>query len=330
MERLQGRRSLLIVMQDNPDPDSIASAAALRRIANHLGDVPCSIAYGGEIGRGENRALAEYLGLNFRPIAEVDPSKFEAVALVDTQPGTGNNSLSDDRLPDIVLDHHPVRPGTRKVPFTDVRRRYGALSTILVEYLRAAWITPEPPLATALLYAIRTDTQDLGARACQADHDAHAYLLPLVNTRMLSVIQRGNVTADYFQSLAHALHGARMYGNAILSNLGDLHNADMTGESADLFLRHERAEWALCWGVVHDTLWYSLRTLVRDRHAGDLMRSMMAEIGTGGGHPNSAGGQIAIAGMGRARRQSLIRSVRQRFLRAIECHETRGRKLVRS
>ena len=97
MERLQGRRSLLIVMQDNPDPDSIASAAALRRIANHLGDVPCSIAYGGKIGRSENRALAEYLGLNFRPIDAVDPSKFDAVALIDrpcTRPQFSNKACS--------------------------------------------------------------------------------------------------------------------------------------------------------------------------------------------------------------------------------------------
>ena len=143
LETLSDRRSLLIVMQDNPDPDSIASAASLRRIANQLGDVTCSIAYGGKIGRGENRALADYLGLNFRPIDQVDPKKFDAIALVATQPGTGNNSLPDDVRAHIVLDHHPLRPGTRSVPFTDVRSRYGALSSILVEYLREADIVPE-------------------------------------------------------------------------------------------------------------------------------------------------------------------------------------------
>ena len=86
VELLRGKRSLLIVMQDNPDPDSIAAAAALRRIANTLTDVQFSIAYGGVIGRAENRAVAGYLGLNFRPIEEVDLEKYDVVALVDTQP----------------------------------------------------------------------------------------------------------------------------------------------------------------------------------------------------------------------------------------------------
>ena len=51
-EVLRDKRSLLILMQDNPDPDSIGAAAALRRIANATGDVSCSIAYGGTVGRG--------------------------------------------------------------------------------------------------------------------------------------------------------------------------------------------------------------------------------------------------------------------------------------
>jgi hypothetical protein len=153
LDLLRGKRSLLIVMQDNPDPDSIAAAAALRRIANTLTDVQCSIAYGGMIGRGENRAVAGYLGLNFRPMEEIDLEKYDAVALVDTQPRTGNNSLPADRMPDIVLDHHPLRPETRSAAFSDVRKRYGAVSTILVEYLGELGITPDPPLATAQLYA---------------------------------------------------------------------------------------------------------------------------------------------------------------------------------
>lgn len=325
---LEGKRSLLIVMQDNPDPDSIASAAALRRLANLLRDVPCSIAYGGRIGRGENRALAEYLGLNFRKIAEVDVDKFDAVALVDTQPGTGNNSLPEEVLPDLVLDHHPLRPETRKVPFTDVRKKYGALSSILVEYLRERDILPEPPLATALLYAIRTDTQDLGPRASKADLAAYEFLQPLANTRMLSLIQRGSVHEEYFQGLADALHGARVYGPAILSNLGDVAHADLVSESADLFLRHERIDWVLCWGYHLDRVWLSLRTGSRDHHAGEIMRKLMDRLGTGGGHVNSAGGQVVAPDASRAKKNAIARSVRQRFLKLVRSPETRGRKLV--
>jgi len=52
IEEFSGKTYLLIVMQDNPDPDSIAAAVALRRLANSLADLQCSIACGGTIGRG--------------------------------------------------------------------------------------------------------------------------------------------------------------------------------------------------------------------------------------------------------------------------------------
>ena len=57
MSLFEGESRLLIVMQDNPDPDSIAAAVALRKLVNTLTEVKCSIAHGGTIGRGENRAL---------------------------------------------------------------------------------------------------------------------------------------------------------------------------------------------------------------------------------------------------------------------------------
>ena len=79
------------------------------------------------------------------------------------------------------------------MPYFDVRPRYGAVSTILYEYLTETDARVDPPLATALLYAIRTDTRDLGSEACRADIDAAEALFPQVNARMLSMIQRGEI-----------------------------------------------------------------------------------------------------------------------------------------
>ncbi|HRS71145.1 MAG TPA: hypothetical protein P5175_04760, partial [Anaerohalosphaeraceae bacterium] len=84
---LEGHTTLLIILQDNPDPDAIAAAAALRRLANSLFNIQCSIAHGGRVGRGENRAMVKYLGLNLRPMSQIDIVQFELIALVDTQPG---------------------------------------------------------------------------------------------------------------------------------------------------------------------------------------------------------------------------------------------------
>ncbi|MBP8911062.1 MAG: DHH family phosphoesterase, partial [Phycisphaerae bacterium] len=207
-ELLVGKTYLLIGMQDSPDPDSLAAAVALRKLANNLGNLQCSIVCCGAVGRGENRALVKYLGLNLRCYAELAYDKYDLVAMVDTQPGTGNNSLPEGVLPDIVIDHHPIRRLTRTVEFTDIRSSYGATSTILVEYLIEAGITPETPLATALLYGIRSDTQDLGREASRADIDAIEFLYPFANNRMIGEIQRGKVPRVYYQMLADALKNA--------------------------------------------------------------------------------------------------------------------------
>ena len=129
---LKDMSSLLILMQDNPDPDSIAAAMALRRLANSVADLKCSIAHGGTVGRGENRALVSYLNLKMFQYSKIKPEQFDLIAIVDTQPGTGNNSLPKNIIPQIVFDHHTFRNTTRLCDFCDVRRDYGATSTVLL------------------------------------------------------------------------------------------------------------------------------------------------------------------------------------------------------
>lgn len=304
---LSGKSSLLIVMQDNPDPDAIASAAALRRLANELDGTHCSIAYGGTIGRGENRAVADYLALNFRPFRDVDVDRYDLVALVDSQPGAGNNALPATTRPDIVLDHHPLRDETRGLPFVDVRSRYGALSTMLFEYLQAAGITPGPPLATALLYGIRSDTQDLDRQASQADVEAVEVLYTLANTRMLAAIQRGSVDRAYFRTMANALRATRRCGNVLYCAIGDLPVPDITGEIADWLSRLEGIDWTLCWGSYKRQIWLSLRSSRSKQHAGQLARALVDRLGSGGGHARSAGGQIMLDGLDENTATSILR-----------------------
>ncbi len=329
-EAFAGKTYLLIVMQDNPDPDSLASAVALRKIANSLADLQCSIACGGTVGRGENRALVEYLGLNLRDPGEIDYSKFDLIAMVDTQPGTGNNSLPKDIEPQIVIDHHPIRRLTRTVPFTDIRSSYGSTSTILVEYLIEAEIVPELPLATALLYGIRSDTQDLGREATRADIDAIELLYPLANKRMLSVIQRGKVPRVYFQLLADALRNAYVQGSAILTGLGDVDNPDMIAEVADLLLRDDEITWTLCSGFYNGKLLISIRTTEESNLADKVARRLVARKGTGGGHATYAGAQVPVADISKAQRQRLERHLQRRFLTIIGADSPANAPLVKT
>jgi nanoRNase/pAp phosphatase (c-di-AMP/oligoRNAs hydrolase) len=292
---LRGKNSMLIVMQDFPDPDAIAAGLALRTLANSKADVQCSFALGGTVGRAENRALVDYLALNLRPIRDIDIERFDLIAMVDTQPGTGNNSLPHSTIPNIVIDHHPIRHATRQAEFTDVRGHYGATCTILYEYLIAAKIAIEPPLATAMVYGIRSDTQNLGGETTRADIEAYSALYPLANRRMLAEITSRPVPAAYFQLLLQGVSNAHIYGSRIVSNLGLTDNPDMIGEIADLLLRLEGITWALCYGRFEGRMLLSLRTSDPDANAGKFMRTIVGKYGTGGGHNALAGAQIDLS-----------------------------------
>ena len=122
-------------MQDNPDPDAIGAAVALRKLAKDLENIQFSIGHGGTIGRGENRVLVRYLHLKLHKCNEIELEKFDLIAMVDTQPGTGNNSLPPGVTPHIVFDRHPTQQTSHSAQLADVRPRYGATSTILIEYL---------------------------------------------------------------------------------------------------------------------------------------------------------------------------------------------------
>jgi nanoRNase/pAp phosphatase (c-di-AMP/oligoRNAs hydrolase) len=329
-EALDGARSLLVVLQDHPDPDAIAAGVGLRAVVHHLTDIQCTFVHGGTVGRGENRALVQYLALRLRPIGDIDINDYDCIAMVDAQPGTGNSSLAADVVPAIVIDHHSIRNATRKAKFTDIRSRYGATATILWEYLQEVDVTPDIPLATALLYGIRSDTQDLGREATDADIQAAEGLHPLANKRMLGQIQRGRVPGVYFQMLNEALSEAMIYPDAIVAGLGDISNADMLGETADLFLRHESVDWALTHGFYEGELLVSIRTLNGEPRADEVARKVCYRIGTGGGHAMLAGAQIHVRKDSAKGRREIVAKVNSRFLKAIGSSGKSGSRLVSS
>ncbi len=316
---LEGARTLLVVMQNNPDPDAIAAAAGLREIANELHGISCSLAHGGTIGRAENIALVKYLGLNPRPLADLEPERFDRLAVVDAQPGAGNVSLDPGVPVDIVIDHHPIRRETRSARFTDIRSRYGATSTIVYQYLEAAGLEIEVPLATALVYGIRSDTQDLGRESTRADVEAFLALYPHANPRALGRIVAAPLPREYFGQLRTVIDNATIHGEAIVSHLGSLPSPEMIAESADLLLRVEGISWSLCSGVVDGWLHLSLRTAQRELHAGAVARRLAGRRGHGGGHQALAAAQVPLRNgerEGTAAFRRLLRTLVTRFLRA--------------
>ncbi len=86
VEFARGHRRALILTHDNPDPDSLASGVALAWLLGRLAGVEAVVAYGGIVGRAENRALIKLLRLPVVPLSRVVFDDYDLIAMVDTQP----------------------------------------------------------------------------------------------------------------------------------------------------------------------------------------------------------------------------------------------------
>ncbi len=289
-QRANGGRAA-IMTHDNPDPDSLAAALGLKRLFERAG-IPSTITIGGIIGRAENRAMVRELKIDFVPIERLDWSTHKIVAMVDTQPGTGNNSLPSGRRADVVIDHHPPRSDLGDVPWLDINTDMGATATIVYGYLEAAKVPMDPLLATAFLYALKSETRDLGRESGPDERDAYVELSKVADFERLYCIQNPKLGREHFVALDRALRAAVVWGELVAINLGALDFPDLVAEVADLMLPYEKAHWVVCVGQHNKTVYLSLRTDIHDATAGALIRRVVGGNGAAGGHGMIAGGRM--------------------------------------
>jgi len=292
IEWLRGKGSILIVTHDHPDPDALAAAFALQHLILVKTGQDATIAFGGVIGRRENLVMVKELEIKAQPIEGLDLDTFNAVCMVDTQPGTGNNSYPADRRIDLVIDHHQLKEQTQACRWVDVRPEYGASASILFEYLQSQDVKIATKLATILFYAIKSETEDLGRDWTKSDRDAYMKLMPLCNNRILHEIARPKSSRIYFKYFETGLKNAKIYGNALVFNLYAIDHPEIVAEIADFLMRVEDIEIVLGLGCYHDEGVLSMRTSQQETHAGVLMQKVIKGLGTGGGHSMTAGGQI--------------------------------------
>ena len=76
---VSGRGKILIVVHDNPDPDCLASAYALRHLFIMTINRPATISFSGMIGRGENLAMAKELDIPVTPLELINLKDFQVV-----------------------------------------------------------------------------------------------------------------------------------------------------------------------------------------------------------------------------------------------------------
>ena len=313
---------LAVVTHDNPDPDALASALALGRLAESAGCV-VDVCYYGEITHQENRAFVNVLEMDLRNLdSEDDLSEFDGIALVDHSRPSVNDQLPSDVAVDIVIDHHPPRSPV-DARFVDLRSDVGATSTLLVDYLDRFNISFDGPIATALLFGIHIDTDGFSREIAQEDFAAAARLVPNVDFGMLERIESPSISPRTFETIADAISNRRVEGSVLLSCVGDLAERDALAQAADRLLNMDGITTVLVYGIKDGQIFISARARGTDIDLGEALREAFGQIGSAGGHVDMAGAQIELGVLGEAKQSdSLVGIVEEmvaaRFLDVVE------------
>jgi nanoRNase/pAp phosphatase (c-di-AMP/oligoRNAs hydrolase) len=283
---------LLVVGHDNPDPDAIASALGLARIAASIG-VDADACYGGDIAHQENRALVNLLDIGLRSFDEVALDEYGGVALVDHSRAGINDSLPEGHPVDVVIDHHPPR-GPVAGSFVDIRPAVGATSTLISEYLSRYGIAPDRELATSLLYGIRIDTKDFTRATATDDFEAAAALLAHADESTLERVESPSVSPETLRVLAAAIENRDVRGSVAASCVGEIADRDALAQAAERLLDLEDVTVTFVYGYTEGVIYGSARARGADLDAGELLRDALDPVGSAGGHAAMAGAQVPL------------------------------------
>ena len=270
---------VLILLHNDPDPDALASGLALRNLLRRT-KTTAIIGAMQDVTRPENLRMANMLDIHVERITSASFREFERIATVDVQPHYFGGML--DRA-DLVIDHHPEQPGYSAV-FKDIRADYGSTCTILTEHLRAVDVNISERTATAMLYAIKSDTLFFARHTNRVDLDAFTFLYPLSDAALIRKMEGAEITLERLDYVTRASQGGILRAQVFSAFVGEALREDFIPYTADFFLQLEDVKWTIVAGVVSSSLIVSVRNLGYSRNAGEFVKKWFGDVGSAGGH----------------------------------------------
>ena len=318
-------RPLWILTQNDPDPDAIGSALALTHLLGRSRrDTPIVTLKG--VSRNENVSMISLLGIKVKSVTPAALRRAPQIALVDVQPAYFKRQIGNVRA---VIDHHP-QTELYDVPYVDIQPEYGATGSVMAEYLNAAGLKINTRLATALYYALKTDTLLFGRGVSPEDFQAFGALWPLADHRMVSRMERPRLKTQEVDVFIRALKRHHIERGALFVPLGRIHKEDLVPRLADFVLQIGEAELALVWGNFGRAVTFSARALNPGIDAGETMRRAFGHLGSAGGHGEMARATMPAkalaADLGAGGEKRLAALIKKRVLRIIAAQKRAAQK----
>jgi nanoRNase/pAp phosphatase (c-di-AMP/oligoRNAs hydrolase) len=274
-----------------PDPDAIASSFGLQYLLKQRG-ITAEIVYENELEKANSTKMLELFDIELRLAGDVDTlGKEDWTVLVDVQKGNTNvTDLVTDEV--AVIDHHEYM-GNNGYKFEDIRPEVGACSTIIAEYYMENDITIPRNVATALLYGIFMDTDNLTRGVSEHDINMFYHLYSLSDISLITELKGNQISKNDLADYARAFSTIEVYGELGFLYLDNC-NDSLLGAASDIVITIAGVNVVVAYSPRDTGIKFSTRSIDDKVKANDLVRFILEGVGFGGGHNSMAGGFLPV------------------------------------
>lgn len=285
---LIGDNKVVIQTHNFPDPDAVASAFGLQHLLSTRGIV-AEIVYFGKFDKVTLKLMTDELHIRTVSADKYKGSEEDLVINIDGQKNNAN--FSDLVGREIAcIDHHPWVTDY-EYEFVD-HRIVGACATIIVDYYKENDITVPGDVATALLYAIKVDTQNFTRGVTEDDINAFAMLNTIADQTLMLHLDSNDLEVRDLRA-----YGAAIQNVVVSDGIGFVHIPfdcpdRLIAMVSSFILSLNSVVLSVVYAERSGGLKFSIRSEVPEFKAGDWVHLALAGIGDGGGHPTMAGGIV--------------------------------------
>jgi len=299
-----------------PDPDAIASSLGLYYLLSQRGIKKLAIVYDQEIEKANSLRMLEIFNVPVIKAADAHTLGTEDWAvLVDAQKGNANiTDLPTDEV--AAIDHHEDK-GDMGYRFMDIRPEVGSCSSIIAEWFFENNIEPPKIVATALLYGIFMDTDNLTRGASDFDINMFYRLYALSDIDMIVELKGNEISVKDLDLYAEAFKTVEIYDELAFLRLRNV-NDSLLGAAGDIVVSVAGVEIVIAYATREKGIKLSIRSTCGKILANDLVRFLVEGCGVGGGHDNMAGGFIPHENLSASR--SLDTFIKHRAIAYYEAH----------
>jgi len=165
---------------------------------------------------------------------------------------------------------------------------------MMTEYLLAARIRIPKFLYTALLYGIKTDTDNFARDASLEDISAYYLNYARANRELIRRIELNEIPRTYLKYFDYAYRQRIRHRDRVISFLGKVESADACVQVADFYLRLIDISFVIIAAIVKDKLVVIFRGDGYRRDCGAIAERAFGEVGKAGGHKSAARVEIAM------------------------------------